>query len=404
MRTTIVPVITFLFAACGVSLILAASPWAYVVPESDTFPTPPVRGNWLDSRRPEDVQLKLGAAVTNAQCVQLRYGSPDSVRVATMVVVVDGKPRLYVDANRDRIVDEKDLIAGLGPTWRLRLPYERTTEIPESPDYIDRTVEIRVHHSGKTIGVSTIGFLEHEVELNGRRYSARMVDGDVSGRFGDADDRLWIDLDQDGTWDRFLEQFPSRPIVRVAGRRYALLGDERGERFSLSELTGAGTVELQLATRGRGKPKEYRALLVGVDQTAISFGNDDGPVEVSVGRYRLGTLSVKYDDADGGPAWNFAFSGGGSGAAWYEVKREERCLIEPLTDLKLVAHIEDHGAAYRPGDFVGVVPRLYSATGLTINSCTRGTLQPWQSGSGPCALVQLCQDDGQVAAAQSGFA
>ena len=272
-----------------------------------------------------------------------------------LVVVVDGKTRLYVDANRDRTLDEKDLIDGLGPTWRVHLPYERTTEVPESPEHVDRTVEIRLHRSGKTISMSTIGYLEYGMELNGRRYPARIVDGDVSGRFGDADDRLWIDLDQDGTWDPFLEQFPSRPIVRVAGKRYALLGDERGERFSLSELTGAGTVELQLATKGRRNPKEYRALLVGVDQTAISFGNDDGPVEVPVGRYRLATLSVKYDDEDGGPAWNFVFSGGGVvSAAWYEVKREERCVIEPLTDLKLVAQIEDHGTAYRPGDFVSV--------------------------------------------------
>lgn len=404
MRPRIVFSVTFFCALWCASLVLAQSRWTYVVPESEAFPSPPVRGHWLDSRRPEDVRLSLETAATGARYVQVRYGSPDSVRVTIMVVVVAGKSRLYVDADRDRILGERDFVAGSGPTWRLGLPYERTTAVPLSPRHIDRTVEIRVHRSGRTISTSTVGYLEHEVKLDGRRCSARMVDGDVSGRFGDADDRLWIDLDGDDCWDRFLEQFPSRPIVRVAGTRYALLGDERGERFSLSELTGAGTVELQLATKGRRDPQDYRALLVGVDQTAVSLGKDDGPVAVPVGRYRLATLSVKYDGDDDSPAWNYVFSGSGSGAQWHEVKREKRCVIEPLTGMKLVAKMDDRQTAYRPGDFVIVSPRLYSAAGLMINSCTRGTMQPWQLGRGPSALVQLCQDDTQVAAAQSGFA
>lgn len=394
---------TFLLAALCASLVLAESRWDYVVPDSNEFPAPPVRGFWLDHRQAEDVTLKLDIDATGARYVQVRYGSPGSVRVAIMLVDVDGMSRLYVDANRDRTLDQKDFVAGRGPIWRVRLPYERVTALPQKPAHVDRMVEIRAHRSGRTISMSTIGYLEQELELKGQRRMARMVDGDVSGRFGDADDRLWIDVDGDGDWDRFGEQFPSRPIVRVAGTRYALLGDERGERFSLSELTGAGTVELQLATTQRRDPTDYRALLVGVDQTAVSLGKDDGPVEVPVGRYRLATLSVKYE-ADDREAWNFVFSGGGSGAHWYEVRRGKRCVIEPLTDLRLVARIDDRQAVYRPGDFVGVSPRLYSASGLMINSCTRGNSQPWQLDSGPCALVRLCEDDGQVAAAQSGFA
>ncbi len=405
--------ITLVCAACNARALLAEQPWSYVVPDHPSpFGSPLARGYRLNDNQPPDVEVSVEVKAAEARFTQVRYGSLDSVRVAMLVVTGEGPPKLYVDANRDRKLDEKDFIDGPGPKWQVSLPYERTMPLPEPARHVARTVTIRLHRSGKTVSMATAGYLEGPLELDGKQVASRMVDVNVNGRFGDTDDRLWIDLDGDGNWDRFQEQFPSRPVVRVAGRRFSLVGDTNGQQFSLSKLTGTGTVAFQLVDQNGNGARDYRALLVGQDQTAVAISKQDGAVEVPVGRYRVANLAVTFDDTTTNgdtkdlnreSTWNFTFGDRGGDNGWIEVEQNQRCEIQPLTGLKLHVGIKHRHAAYRPGESVSAAPRLYSATGLSLNSCTHGELQSWQAG-GCSALVELRQPAGQVAAARSGFA
>jgi hypothetical protein len=396
----------FVGAICFASHVAADTGWSYVDSQGprENFPTAPARRHLLVKDSPQDVRVDVVDTQAVKRFAQMRYGSPNSTRIAIMIVVRKDQHRLYVDANRDRKLDESDLILGPGPSWHARIRYQQTTQLPTDVVLIDRIVEIRLHRAGDAIGISTRGYLEGQFEVDGRLRVARMVDADASGRFGDPDDRLWIDLDGNGSWDGFSEQFPSRPIMQLAGKRYALVGDERGQHFSFQLLTGSGTVKLQLETdRGRA-PSDYQALLVGVDRTAISLRKADGDVEIPVGRYRVATLAVTYAADDKNGAWNFEFSSDDR-APSFEISRDMTRVIRPLAGLNLLAEIQNKKSAYRPGKFIDVVPRLRSLDQLAINSCTRGEMRPWQPDSGPTAGVRLCNRDGvQLAIGHSGFA
>ena len=58
-----------------------------------------------------------------------------------------------------------------------------------------------------TFSFSAAGYLEGTVSLAGRVHAARRTDGDGNGFLTDAQDRLWIDSNDDGRWDASLEQF-----------------------------------------------------------------------------------------------------------------------------------------------------------------------------------------------------
>ncbi len=380
--------------------------WEFVPAVSDAFAMPPARGHWLTDDVPERLEVAADIAHLQARFTQLRYGSPDSVRVAIMVAKdADERPQVYVDANRDRVLDATERLEGTGPSWRIELPYEDTSVAPGGSGHVARTVELRTNRSGRTIGVSTVGYLEGRIEIDGRTCAARMVDADSSGRLGDVDDRLWLDLNDDGQWDRFLEQFPSRPVVRIAGRRYTFTSDQRGEAFFLRELVGAGIIALRIGASDRTQPKDFTALLVGADQTAISIGKEDAAVEVPVGRYRVASLSLAFDDPAGGAPWSFIFSSVSSSLSRrFEVTAGETCTIDPLADLQFAAQIAQRQRPFQPGDRIEVTPRLHSA-GLLINSCTRGDGQVRHTSGELCAAVELADGGGNVvSSAQSGFA
>ena len=228
-----------------------------------------------------------------------------------------------------------------------------------------------------TFSFAAAGYLEGTVKAGGRQHAARRSDGDGNGFLTDLQDRLWIDLDDDGRWDPASEQFLYTTILALGAARYAVRSDELGTRLDLEPLEGTGTVRLKVK-RPAAAPRvvEVHATLIGRDGSAVGLAREGEGVTVPAGEYRVGTLTLAFDDPGGGPRWSFVFSdnGGKPDHKWYKVEREGAVVIDPVGTLELQTGLEvDTTKAIRAGIELPLQPKLYTGDGLLINTCFRGT-------------------------------
>jgi len=385
----------------------APAAWRYVLPApGDPFEHPPVRALALGRERPEGVVEKADYRGTRRRYGQLRFGSPGSVRVT---VVLDesgpGEADLYVDADRNRRIERKDLVTPAGVrAWHV--PLDVAVVDGETTRYERRAYAFRLGATGLTFGGAAAGYLEGSVRVAGRDHAARRTDGDGNGRLTDPQDRLWVDLDDDGRWDAVDEQFLYANVLPVAGGRYAARSDEYGRRLALEPLEGTGTLRLAFAAGPGATVAELSATLVGRDGSVVGLTGGGAEAVVPVGDYRLGTVTLSLDAPAGGPRWGYVFSDNGRRGepVWYAVEKGGRVAVDPVGALELTTGLEGAGAR-GPGDDLTVRPRLFTADGLLIVTCYRGTPTTPGGDSGPGAGIALNDRDGRpLATAGSGFA
>lgn len=262
--------------------------------------------------------------------------------------------------------------------------------------------------TGVTFSFAAAGYLEGTLSIAGRRHAARRTDGDGNGSLTDAQDRLWIDLDDDGRWDPAGEQFLYATILALGQGRYAVRSDELGTRLRLEPLAGTGTIKLVLK-RPAGVPglTELHATLIGRDGSAMGLEGQAEGVTVPAGEYRVGTLWLAFDDPRGGPRWSFIFSDddGQPRHKWHKVEPGSTIAIDPVGQLEMHTGLELKGMPVRAGDDIPLQPRLYTGDGLSINTCFRGSPATPAGDDGQSALINL-RGTGQqpLAVARSGFA
>ncbi len=403
-----------MFALISVLWVVAASDgapapagWRYVVPApGDAFESPPMRAVSLTREKPEDLVVKAVFRGERQRYAQLRYGSPSSVRVT---IVLDefggGGADLYVDANRNRRIEATDRVEGQNRIWRL--PLDLAIVEGETTRYEPRAVIFRLGTTGIILSYAAAGYLEGTAKFASDSHVVRRMDGDGNGLFSDEQDRLWIDLNDDGRWDPSSEQFLFASILPIAGARYAVRSDPFGQRLSLTPLEGTGTVRLVAAKRqGPSSPVELVATLIGRDGSAVGLSGARGQATLPIGEYRLGTVTFAFDDPQGGPRWSFVFSDIGRRGEphWYTLEKDRTVAIDPIGAVELKTGIEGE-APLRPDADVKVQPQLYSGDGLLIVTCYRGTPASPAGDSGAGARIVLNTADGRaLATAHSGFA
>ena len=381
--------------------------WRFVAPASgDAFEYPPLRALALSREKPDDVVEKVTYRGHRRRYAQLRYGSPSSVRVT---VVLDdfaaGKADLYVDAGRNRRIEPSDRIApdADGRTWRL--PLDVAVAEGEVTHYERRSAVFRLGSTGLTLSHAAAGYLDGSVTLAGRHHAARRTDGDGNSRYTDPQDRLWIDLDDNGRWEPVDEQFNYSSVLAVMSGRFAVRSDEYGRRLSLDVLEGTGRVSLALA-RSAATVLDLSATLVGRDGSAVGLRGTDA-VTVPVGEYRLSTVTLTLADPAGGPAWSYVFSDNGRRGEliWYKVVKDGTLAIDPIGRLEMALNLEAENAPPRADANLRVNPALYTGDGLLIVTAYRGSPTVTGSEDGPGAEVSLRDGAGRaLSATRSGFA
>jgi hypothetical protein len=383
--------------------------WKYVAETADPgFDRPVMQKVPLLDELPDNLRENIAYRGTKRKFALVRYGTPNSTRVTVVIDErADGEFVLYVDRNRNRVIEPKDLVAGSGNLRKTALASEVVHD--DVAEHLPRQVVFRRSAATGGLSFASTGYLEGEVVLAGRKVAVRRVDGDGNGFFADSRDRLWIDLDGDGVWDPFAEQFPMAPMLKINGQRLAVRSDAIGARLALEPIIGVGTIGLKLGTLPQGtQVLELELMLIGEDGSAFTVrGTDDG-VEVPVGRYAANSLSLSVQGSGDPLPWNFVFSRDGEPAErhWHTVAKDAQVDVDPIGTLNLTFEFPNGKGKVVPGKVLSVAPRLYTHEGLLINSCGIGRDDGRSGhGSGPGADVRLMSARGEsISSDRSGFA
>ena len=391
------------------SATAGAGEWQYVVPTAGQADEhSPLRALSLRNTKPEDLKETASYTGDRRQYGQFRYGSATSVRVAVVLDRISAKElHLYVDANRDRNIDDSERLSSQDREWRVPL------DLAISEDFgsrtIGRQVIFRLGKTGRIFSYATLGYLQGTVELDGKQVSVRRQDGDGNGLVNDPQDRLWFDLNDNGERDALTEQFLYGAILKLGEQRYSVASDRIGQELTLKPLVGEGTLRLAYTPPGDAELLEITATLNGRDGSAVSLSGDAAETIVPAGEYRLGSVSVKLADPLGGQPWNFVFDENGGRVAdeqgrlvrpWYKIVAGDEVEIDPIGKAVLALDTSKGGPEYRPGDNVTVQPLLYTGQGLLITSCSRGDTEESETS----ANVSLTMPDGaQLARTSTGF-
>ena len=386
-----------------------APAWQFVLPDPGALDEhPPLRIVPLSETPPEDVVEMVPYQGSHPRYGQIRYGSPGSVRVTVVLDVADnGQAALYVDSNRNRRIEPRDRVEGpVNDTWRV--PLDVALVEGETTRLVPRAFVFRRGSSGRTLQAAAAGYLEGRLTLDGRAHAARRQDGDANGSLTDNQDRLQVDLNDDGRFDLFTEQWLFNPILTLAGQRYAVRSDELGHRLNLEPLVGTGSVRLAIARpETASQIVRLAATLYGREGSAISLTGQGGTAEVPVGEYRVGSLSLTCRDPGKGLDWTYVFSDSDPAGkpVWHRLEAGAELTIDPVGTLRFEARIDGDPEAVRSGDHITVSPRLHTAGDLLINTCYRGNPVTVTSDNGPGALLTLTSAGGTtVSSARSGFA
>jgi len=368
--------------------------WRYVVPsEGEAHRGPSPTALSLSDEPPEDVTCRIEGEGA-LRFAQVRYGSPDSVRVA-VALDLEG-PRLWVDVNRDRVLEASELVDGKDGTWSTKLSIQVSRE--EEATLVPREVQFTLGRTTGRLSFATLGYLEGELVVGDARRPARRMDGNGDGFLTGERDSVWIDLDGNGSWSSFRELFLFAPILRIGGERWSVRSDRLGTNLAVERIEGVGRIRLDLADR---VASAMQVLLVSRDGGVATVRAADEPVDVPPGEYRIDMVTLVLEDPDGGQGWGFVFSG--TGERWFRVERDAEVPIDPIGEPRFHSGRNDEPLV--PGETFSYRPWLTTEDNLLLNVAFRGGTDPRRRREVPGATIRLFAPDGELLeSARSGFA
>lgn len=394
-----------LLALCP-ALVAWAGEWKYVVPPpGDPFEHPPLRALALSDAKPEDLQQKVVYRGTRRQYGRVHLGSPGSLDVAVVLdSVTPTEFDLYLDADRNRVIEPKERVGGQGGVWRATLDVMILDGVKKRP--VPRQVIFQRSQLGRMLRFAACGYVEGKVVIGGRECIVRRTDGDGNGLLADPQDRLWIDLDRNGRWDSAEEQFLYAPILVLGAKRYAVHADPLGERLALDELQGTGSVKLALGPDLAGRSAGVTATLVGRDGFVVSLQQSGKNAIIPVGEYRLSAVTIGVNSSAGGLPMNYVFSDTNrtQAAVWRRVERDGLLTLDPIGKLGLEAGFDDVTGGFRPGEEFRVQPSFHTGDGLRIATVYLGDSATEEDRRSVCGQIRLTKPDGNVLSTNStGF-
>lgn len=267
----------------------------------------------------------------------------------------------------------------------------------------------RLGRSGRSISYATAGYIEGTLRLEGRDIPIRRADANGDGGMADPVDLLWVNWNRDGKWNPFTDRLPVTPIIQIERQRYVVKSDWAGTRLALEKLEGSGTLQL-LLPKGKGPNDfvELNLVLVGRDASIAKLDLAEDHVEVPIGEYSPYELSAVVKDPAGGEPWSFSFGrtfdwAGIATSKGYLVKTKGHMPIAPFNELWLDVELSKDSLQYRPGEAIGVLPRIETGDHLSLRSCYRGSRSD-SSTPRPEADIRLTTlDDKTLDSAKSGF-
>ncbi len=236
--------------------------------------------------------------------------------------------------------------------------------------------------------------MQGRLDLGGKKYAALIVDGNANGCFDTVgQDRVWIDLNEDGRFDPLTEQFPlGKPITR-GGEVYVVRSDASASAVVANlRSAGQGKLRLALAKKLTG-PGKISAELVSDLGELVSIDKLDEPTAVPFGEYRVSSLKVEAPDS-AGQTWTYNFDN--EKTKNYAVPANRETAIVLLRRLRMDVALQLENGKASPGQTVSIQPKLLADRSLNLTSCTIGTAADCRRAEGN-AEVLLLAPGGKVA-------
>jgi hypothetical protein len=283
-----------------------------------------------------------------------------------------GGPQVWIDVDGDgRFAPGERHTLGPQP---LAVPLTVSVRSGEDVRRLPRTVLVR-RRGADGLSYAVRGYAAGRLRLGDRDYAALLTDGNGDGCFDAAGtDRVWIDLDGDGTFDGLTEQFLLGPPLALDGHKYLLRPDALGTAVEVRERpTEQGTVRLTLPARPGASVTRFSAHLVSDWGELVTMGTADRPLAVPVGRYGVEEVTLQLTDARG-RVWSYRFVG----ARRFDlaVTAGQEAALGVLDGLTLSVKAALPGAGARPGQEFAVTPAVRTLAGLELIHCDtaeRGT-------------------------------
>jgi hypothetical protein len=310
-----------------------------------------------------------------------------------------GGPELWLDADGDgRLADdERHAMSGRD----LEIPAAFTITRGPNPQKVKRTLLFRRSALGDGLRYTVRGYMQGRLDLSGTKFAAILVDGNANGCFDTVgQDRVWIDLNQDGRFDPLVEQFPlGKPITR--GSDVYVVRSDAAASAVVANLrsAGQGKLRLKLAKKLPSAAKISAELVSDLGELVI-IDKLDQPTSVPFGEYRLSSLKLEAADSSG-QAWTYIFDS--RAAKTYSVPTGRETTATLLEKVTMNVSLRLEGQKVAPGQTVAIQPELMADDSLYLSKCTVGQDTNCQQAEGNAEILLLSSDGKVVNRGLSGF-
>jgi hypothetical protein len=268
---------------------------------------------------------------------------------------------LWLDADGDgRFANGERHTLGKDPL-EVRVPF------PTAESRDSRTVILKRRADGLAVAVR--GYMAGTVTLGGKAYPALLTDGDADGCFDSAAaDRVWIDLDGDGSFDPLTEQIPLGAPLAHGGTSYLLRPNAGGTRVEVRERPAeAGTVRLTATRAPRSQLLELTAQLVSEWGELVAVGAADKPHPLPVGRYRIEAVRLRLKDTDG-REWAYRLYGPAHPVL--TITKGKETVFDVAEGVRIDVELVTAAGGAKVGASVRVRPDVVTKAGLSMTECT----------------------------------
>ena len=309
-----------------------------------------------------------------------------------------GGGELWLDANGDgRLTDDERHVM---PGRELTIPATITIQLKPERKQVNRTLVFRRSALGDGLRYTVRGYMQGRVSLGGKQYATLLIDGNANGCFDTiGQDRVWVDLDQDGHFDPLTEQFPLGKPIAHHGETYVIRSDAAASAV-VANLRSEGQGKVRLVLAKKPAAAGISAELVSDLGELVCIDKLDVAAPVPFGEYRLSSLQVTVPDACG-QKWTYNFNSDRSKN--YSVPTGKETTITLLRRLAMNVSLGMDRGKVAPGQTIDIQPRLMADRSFYLSSCTTGKDADCGRPEGNAEIVLLAPDGKVVNRGLSGF-
>jgi hypothetical protein len=327
---------------------------------------------------------------------------PETALMMVWAPKAEGGPELWLDANADGKLsdDERHVMTGRD----LEIPATITLQL-EPPLKVQRTLLFRRSAVGEGLRYTVRGYARGRLSLGEKQSAVLLIDGNADGLFDTVgQDRVKLDLNEDGRFDGLTEQFPlGKPITR--GEDVYVISSDASASAVAARLRSVGQGKLRLTLGEKSKPdaKAVAELISDLGELVV-IDQLDQFTPVPFGQYRISSLKLEVPDANG-QTWTYNFYR--DKTKNYSVPTNEEITVTLLAQLEMSVSLGRDGSEEKekitPGKTVTVEPRLTADRSLYLSSCSIGKGGESRAAEGNAEILLLSPENKTINRGLTGF-